>query len=835
MNLARVVHSFATLRPRAITFALVAWSTVVSTTEAQTEGRTEPVPLSMGGPAGARIFRPGRWSQVGIEIANPTDEPARLAATFHFRAAPDLHFRRELHLPANARRLTTCNVLTPDLDEREASDRGASPGSYDIECVVTMETPQGTRTLTDYGGALKRTTTVFRNGESITSAMFPDDVLIDTAYPTPYEMLIAARIAAGRTRRTGEFSEPLFPDSLDQLDAVDQILLQGDKAFSHPATVGALRDWLLAGGRLWIMLDRVDESNVRWLLGDQYQCAVVDRVELTEVRMAPALFGSGDYPAVSFERPVPMVRVETRDVETAHRVDGWPASFIRAYGKGRVLFTTVGPEAWVRLYEPNERRPPDADRQAAFVATAALDELSGLLFSPTTEHPFSAEDVGPYLAEQIGYRVVSRTPVALILAIFVLGLIAIGWIRRGFPSSVPVWAAPGLALLAAAPIGFLGFSRQSQVPPTAAVSQVAIVHPDSPWMHVAGSTAFYQREPGEVPVASDRGVLWMPDGHGLEGVNREIAWHDRDAWRWTRLRLPAGVREARYRTSVTLAEPVHVDVTFGPRGVEGSLRGLPIQNASDAVMVVPGGPSLAIAYRQDGSFVGAPGARLAKGEFVAESLINDEQRRRRHLMASMMDRRQTTRFPDRPMLMIWGDPFDRGLDLPSGYQRAGSALYCVPIRFEKPASGAHVALPASFLPYRMIAGPTGRGVATTYQAATGEWVATALASDSWLRAQVPEVVLPIVLSKLVIQLSIHAPSRAVRLAALRDGEIVTLLERANPTGTIQHVVEDADLLRTDPNGGIVLGLLVGESTDAKNRSPLWTVQELHVTAEGDVP
>ncbi len=800
------------------------------------EAHTAPVPLSIGSPSGARTFKPGCWSLVGIEIANPTDQAATVAATFHFKTAPYLQFRRDLWLPAKSKRLATCPVLTPDLTDREINEQNASGSSYELVCVVEMKEGDTWRTLTDLGGVPERTTFLSKTPETMISAMFPDEHELEpTVYATSYDLLVAARIAAGRTRRTGEFSRPVYPDALRDLDAVDQVLLHSDIAFAQPATVAALRDWLLAGGRIWIMLDRVDEANVQWLLGNNYRCAVVDRVDLTDVLFESEMFGDVVPQNTNFERPVPMVRVQTNEVEVAYTVNGWPAAFFQNYGRGRVLFTTLGPEAWVRPYENNEPRPGDPDRQASFTALPALEDLSGIMFSPTSGQPLENEDLQPYLAEQIGYRIVSRWPVLAVLALFVVGLAVGGAALRRRHSRHAAWFAPALALIAAVPIGLMGLIKQHEVPRTAALAQVVVMNPDSPYIHVTGSMALYQHEPGETPVASAAGGYILPDRNGLEGTIRRIVWQDSAKWRWDALRLPAGVREAKFDVSVTLPDPVRVETTFGPTGVQGKLSGAPRQDLTDALILVPNAHGLAVKLAADGTFVGAVEESLARGTFSRDAILTDEQRRRQELLATMYARRQETKFPSEPTLLAWSQPLDTGFQLADDLQRTGSALFYAPLRLTRPEPGTAVAIPAAFLPFRPVSGPTAKGVASSYQPATGEWVKMTLSSDTWLRIQLPPSVLPIDVQRLTLRLQMTAPSRTLRVAAARDGESVVLLEKPNPSGVLDFEISDPSLLKTDETGGLLLGLLISEPEEKERRSAEWRVQDLELAVYGQVP
>ncbi len=112
----------------------------------------------------------------------------------------------------------------------------------------------------------------------------------------------------------------------------------------------------------------VSPATVASLLGEDFPCAVVERVTLThwqlqKERQAPDPDDPGfDSPFVptpegvgtleAFETPVEMVRVLVPGVRPVHSLDGWPVSFWHRSGRGLVLFTTLGPRAWVTPLPP---------------------------------------------------------------------------------------------------------------------------------------------------------------------------------------------------------------------------------------------------------------------------------------------------------------------------------------------------------------------------------------------------------------------------------------------------------------------------------------------------
>src|SRR5205823_1390290 len=150
---------------------------------------------------------------------------------------------------------------------------------------------------------------------------------------------------------------------------LDQLVVSSDRVTADPAGLCAIRQWLHGGGRLWVRLDRVSPATVSLLLGEAFPCTVVNRTELTQWQLlqspraeaadeeaSDALEGPVpvrqtflriDGKIDTFEPPVEMVCILAPGVKAAHTINGWPASFWRRSGRGKVLFTTLGPRGWV--------------------------------------------------------------------------------------------------------------------------------------------------------------------------------------------------------------------------------------------------------------------------------------------------------------------------------------------------------------------------------------------------------------------------------------------------------------------------------------------------------
>src|SRR5262249_8410296 len=272
-------------------------------------------------------------------------------------------------------------------------------------------------------------------------------------------------------------SEGFLPPTPDAIDGMDQVVLAGDRLATDPVGRSELRQWLQHGGKLWVMLDLVDPAVVAPILGDDFDMQVVDRVGLTTVTIRRQKDNSVAAPAREFEEPVELVRaVPSSGDRVIHTVTGCPLSFGRQVGRGKVVFTTLGPAAWHQprpgsiLRRPQATETPTSDLPAP---TTPLEEIAVELYSPAIPPTLTADHLRPLLTEEIGYSVVGRGPAALVLGGFLVVLVGIGiGLRRAARPELIGWLGVIAALAAAGVFLVLGERARQAVPPTVGVAEV---------------------------------------------------------------------------------------------------------------------------------------------------------------------------------------------------------------------------------------------------------------------------------------------------------------------------------------------------------------------------
>lgn len=770
---------------------------------------------------------------VSTTLLNPTDGATYLAPLLHFESDPTLQYGRQFWLPPRSKRQSWVLIRLPDepqnaqavqtrtvLYDRTGSDESRVPGpggqifydgilpldpQDDVTVLISDEAPGNTEAADSEPGSLGRA-----------AAM-------------------ALRTSTGRSPRIRELNGPFLPPIVEALDRMDHLILRGDRLARDAAGLKAVRRWLHRGGRLWIMLDQVQPETVELLLGEACELEIVDRTELTQVQiegLGRAARDSDQQPR-EFEIPVEMVRVLGRNFEAIHTVNGWPASFWQQVGAGEVLYTTLGVEAWLRPRTPRDVLPLDSNDQVRYLAREPLAHLAKRLLNPVEPviPPLQPQDFEPYLAEQVGYEVAGRGTVAAILALFCASLVAARVVSSRRKRSDQIgWLAAAAAAFATVLLGAMGAQSRLSIPSTVAEAQIVTAVPGSAEVQASGLLMFYNQGASPARIGARRGGLFFADMSGFEGETRRMVWTDLDQWHWENLTLPAGTRLAPFEQSVPIEMPIEARAAFGPEGLNGNLAAGPLEKVGDLVLATPSGQHIAVGLDERGRFTAGPEHALAAGEFITGTILDDEQRRRQRLYAGLFEKYR----PARPTLFLWASPLETEFLYPEASRRLGSALVSVPLRFERTPSGGPVLIPAPLITYRSVQDPSGQRSLSPYDNFRGQWNEHSGPSESWLRFQLPEEVLPLQVDEATVTIRIHGPAERLSIVGPIGGRMESLAVRERPVGTIRLGIEDAERLQIDDQGGLLLGLHVSAtpSIARSGSKDYWQIVSLHLEVTG---
>ena len=613
-----------------------------------------------------------------------------------------------------------------------------------------------------------------------------------------FDTLGAALASAGRPSRVTEFYGDFLPPWPDALQGFDQILLTADRISRDAAGVASLRAWVREGGRLWVMLDRVDPSVVGGLLGNEVDFTVVDRVDLDQfaIHSTDQLRPAKSAEAAEYDQPVELVRLLASTSDVSHRIDGWPAALWIRSGEGEILLTTLAPNGWRK---ENSEQP-----------TNSLEELAERFFSARPELP-SVEVLQTGLEEQIGYRIPPRWLATLLLGGYCLGLLAAWKVlasRRRLEWLAVI--APGITAVGAFTFFALGATNSAAVPPTIAVTQLLRVAPETNEVRIQGLVATYDQQSRDVAWRTQARSRITGEQAGDSEVRRQL-WTDNDGMEiLNATTFASSVGIASHSGLRSLSQPARALAQFGPEGLVGRLAAGELQGARELVILSPPGPALALIVGRDGSFVGNVDQLLPPGQYVTDVLLSDEQRRRQEACRRLLDPTEKRIFPHQPTLALWCDAIQSGLEYPAEFVVKTEALALLPLELQPTPPRSRFQVPATFLRIDDASRGKSGGSSSAYDPRSGRWIkGHTRSTETLLRFQLPKQVIPCRLDRGTFTVRINAPSREFSLWTLGPEQPTRVGHAVNPNGVLTFELGSQDL-DLDENGGVQFRVAVGE-------------------------
>jgi hypothetical protein len=821
-----------------------------------------PLGLSGGMPAGVRRTATESWGVFQFSVTNPTDIDRQARVLVFYEGQPDMQYGRDVWVPAQSI-LSSWMLVGPAAKQGYATRR-------DIQMLLYDRTGGQERLILPPGRERLRSRAIAYQPREVEAhkripftALFIDEgepegiTWGQLPQPEPTEEAVRRLVLqfrqarkldqASASRKTGEVPEGgkkpaalqivtpgTLPPTPEAYDSVDHFVIASGRIAEDPAGIQALRRWVELGGKVWVLLDRVEPEAISPLLGDALDFQIVDRVRLTTVKMVEVHTAGpieSDQSPQQLADPVDFVRVLLPPGERVpYTVNGWPAWFVRSVGRGKVVFSTVGPQAWSR---PRTQRDPalPPEEQTGPIPIEALDSLGAELDPPKQEERFPLEAFKPVLNEQIGHTALGRSTVGLVFGGFLLATVGLGIIlRKSRRPELLGWLAPVVALAVMGVFLGLGLLSRRSAVPTVAVAQIVDADSGTAEAPVHGILQVYRSESGPAELSAQEGGLFELDLSGTEGQARRLILTDRQAWHWENVSLPADERLANFHYTVPTGTPITARAHFGPEGLEGRVAAGPFRDLADALLSTPTGRNLAVRMRPDGSFTAGSSDILPSGQFLEGAILSDRQQRRQELYQEFLKRSAIRPQDARNVLLAWAQPVDMHFTLAPEARQVGSALLVIPLQWEYSLPGTQVTVPGPLIPYRRLVGrgeayPTTETDAGLYQE---------------LRFQLPSVVLPLKLERVRVSAKIRAPSRRVTLAGKAGAESVEVYSSLSPLDPFQVDITDERLLHLDDSGGLHLNLTVGDlqkggpelAQDLFQQGYKWTIEYLEIEATG---
>jgi hypothetical protein len=812
------------------------------------------------------VYVPGQWGILNLEVTNPLDVPQEFLSTTYFEGQPTLQFGRRLWLPAHARLWTSQPVLLPGLPA-EGSDK------WNFHSLVFNTTGGAEIATRDVQGQMLRSGVLPARTDAPLTALVDDR---DERHPeverdSPYNLVIGSRVSLRLNPALASFPGDHFMAgqvhfSVDDASwkPLQQLILADNCALDDPGGLAAIRRWVYGGGRLWVMLDRVDPQILERILGDEFLCDVVDRVGLTSIRIEPTSPDSGSPPVESeYDQPVDLVRVIASGVDVPFTINGWPAAFWKTFGSGRVLVTTLAPRGWMRARTPADPELPrtilllpGAGEAQRFVPLPPMAAMAKEFFPQTGVPATYSRLLEPGVGEYIGYSIPPRWLIMGLLGVFIAAVAGLEIWLLGRRTFLPLdWLSSALAIGVAGLLLVVGVRNRHAIPMTAAEVEFVEAIPGSDDVRSEGAVALYNPESSPSVIGTTGGGRLIPDLTGLEGTAKRIVWQGLDTWNWENLSLGAGERRGTQTKIELLPERFDARGTFGPEGLTGQLSAPGVSLPGDALIATRRG-RIGVDLGPDGVFR-APVANLfGPDQYLAAGLLSDEQDRRRMIYSRILPEFFREDQSGRPSLFLWGERRGAGFAFEKDRILLGASLIAIPLALDRPPAGTPVRVPDLFLPFRNTTQPDGSPSSPLWDHRRQEWMESTRPGTAWFRFQLPAELLPIDLTGARIVITVSGPVGRVELSALRRpenkgeraeaprGEAVSVKTWNAPVGTLSAAeITDAALLQLDGAGGLVLGLSAGEpvSPDAAgvpglpgSKLSAWRIEHLSVEVSGTI-
>lgn len=821
--------------PSGAVVAVAACLVLIWPARLQSEEPAETVSYSVSviGPNGAYVYVPERWGILHLNLVNRQDHASELLALTNFKDEPTLQYGRRVRIPGKSRMRTWHPIRLP----AKASEGGQDYAIRTMVMDVSQEREVPLRSETGHlqlDGVLR----IRESGPVI--GLIGNDQDDDDSRAV-FDLVTATRAHWRLSTRVARLPSRILGPGEENLNTFDQIVIADDRIIDDGAGLAAIRHWVLGGGHLWIMLDRVDSRLLELIFGDEIECGVVDRLGLTNVVLDDA--GKEHWDA-DFEKPVEFVRVVASHLDAQYSVDGWPAAFWKSFGAGRVLVTTLGPRGWMRPRTPAELEQSRvqqaaqgaADTSAPPVRFAPLDPMIGIskeFFLARPEQPLPASVLEPLVQEYVGYAIPSRWLVFTLLIGFSAVLAGLGsWLLRAGRLELLGAVGPGLAIAVTAGLVLAGWLQRAAVTPVVAELQFAEIVPGTDEVRIEGLTGLYSPEPGTADIEARKGGLYLPDMTGLTGSTRRMVWTDLDVWRWENLPETAGLRSGAALATRQMPERVEANATFGPDGLTGRLTAGEGRHPSDVVIATRDG-RIGVDLQPDGGFAARATSVFAPDQFLSADLLTDEQSRRRTVLKHLLANPERSDFPSAPQLLFWTDPWSTGFSYGQERRLLGAALVAVPLHLERPPTGTEVLVPAPFLPCKTTLGPDGSVVTGLYDHNTRRWSEKNAPSAAWLKFRIPEILLPVEMQRVRVAVQVAGPIGRLEIAGHRQAEPVPVKTWSDPVGTLTFETTETDVFPVSPEGDVLLRVAGGDPSQTKAITSVeklipWRIESLHL-------
>ena len=761
------------------------------------------------------------WVPMSFSVSNRGDADTEILLTSYFVEQPDLNFSRRVWVPAHAVRQVEYRVFTPP--SRVAS---GTSDAKDLHTLLIVK-EHGIETAVRFRGGERFDSRAIRCADFASRMILIRDPEVEDPH------LLINSFLGDKSIFLSLFQAESLPTHVADYASVDNVVLTSNRIIENRAALNALRQWVLSGGNLWIMLDRVDSAVLDEFISDG-SIIPIETVDLTTVQVTtqPGNRFGGDQRPVVYESPVQMVNVVSTGFQELAHVNGWPVALKAESGRGSLLVTTLGSEAWRFTPELQQERSGERNDYTENGLTSSGAALKGYFLDYLTIDDHEAVDLSALTAGQIGYEIPSRNLVIGILGGFCLILPVLGYVLSRRSDLLKItWIAPALAVVCMGTLVALGNSSRLAIDPMEVTTQIVELEPSGNG-YIEAARATYRQNSGtaEIVFPSDGLEDFSPP---LPGTTKRMVMADDDTVHWENLELPAGEQSSIYQVEQRF-QPTAGVITADESGFHGQLVGENLKGLSDGLIAFPSGRLSSVDFSGEGQLKSALDDTLPRDEYLAGQVLGDRQQRRMEVYRQYLTGRRL--IPDEPRLYAWSDSFDPQIVDVEGARKTGDALLSIPLMIQRPPAGTHYRLSPAMISYRADVHREW-GSSTVYRNSTKTWSSsTSENSYSMLRCSIPEALGRVDVQSVEMLMDLKVANRVLEIVIVKPDDSESVFQTLDsPVGEFRLTFDDPSYFANDPADFFTVILHVGapkEEIEGEGENVLgWSIKDVEFRGE----
>lgn len=804
-------------------------------------------------------MRPGKSIYVRVELSNKDTTPSEGTLIATLDGFPGLTFQQDFTIAADEDLSVLIPIYLP---------QSVTPGSrIDAKVALQLKTEGEVVNVQKDGARVFDTAPIYIDPDQNVSLFLLEpsptppmnwEWRVDEVHRT-YELGVSLRVQAGLTRRAVNLSAPPVSVDTNAWDGYDSVVIGSNDFLKDLAIVGAMRNWIARGGRLWIMLDRVDPKLVGPLLGASGLIHVMGTTELDRIHIKTTDMVTAGDEDMNYEMqpPARFIKIMAEGLDVTHTIDGWPAVAWAKIGQGELLLTTLDATAWVKESPMTNRPadPPEArtgrnrerfSRGFSIVAEMVTTRYSarpwvGTLprrFFGPRETTYRTQAMSAMAADRIGLPVFSRSVVLGLLTGFLGILIAGSWFLQNKGKLEHLgWIGPVVAILFSAPVVLMASQYRKDVQPQVSAVQSVDATAGMDQMVVTESASIYQPTAEPFGIASKSGGRFIPSesliNQPFYRVERPL-----ELWSWSAPRWPAGIWSFENRFEYPL-KSVSMVGKFTSEGLEIEFPDSKSAPTPFEDVIVSWPPTQAAIAKPigDKKWLVKSENLVEGGNWVSGTILSDVQLDRQKVYDSLLGHSEVTQdIATTPSVLGWSTPLESPMKPIREIDYKGQSMWRLNLRMTKPDAGAKVVVPSWAVRVRAIQNITGFSVA--YRDSIGKWGGKfTQATNVDLRYELPESCRPWTAKSATLKLRALAPERTIRISSIGEGgrEILSV---ESPTGVVQADLKEKELEQLS-KGAIELRVDVGDlikKEELKAGEPpkavYWQIDFLKLEVEG---